>query len=202
MTRTQPERPAAPLCASHACGDSPPSEWVIRHAVLVPRGGTVLDLAAGAGRHTRFFLERDHPVVAVDRDVSPLAALAGRPGLEIVQADLEGGSPWPLPGRRFAGIVVTNYLWRPLFPVLLESLLPGGELVYETFAKGNERHRAPRNPDFLLREGELLEVVRGHLLVVSYEYLTTAGPRPAVVQRIAAVAPPAGETGSPPPLAG
>ncbi len=164
----------------------PPSPWVLQHASLVAPGTPVLDVAAGSGRHTHLFLDRDHPVTAVDRDTSRLEP---HPALRIVQADLEDGSPWPLPGERFGGIVVTNYLHRPLFSLLLDALLPGGVLIYETFAAGNERFGHPRNPDFLLRPGELEDVVRGRLRVVAYEHGEVTSPRPAVVQRIAAVTP-------------
>src|SRR5262249_19457372 len=128
-----------------------------------------------------------HSVVAVDRDVSGLCDLEGRAGVEIIEADLEGENPWPLRGRLFAGIAVVNYLHRPLFPRLLESLAPGGALIYETFGRGHERFGRPNNPDFLLREGELLEVVRGQLDVVAFEQTVTEDPRPALVQRIAAI---------------
>jgi len=167
--------------------DLAPSPWVARFAALVPAGGAVLDVAAGGGRHTRLFLGRGHPVVAVDRDTKGLAELEPSLGLEIVTADLEAAS-WPLPGRKFAGVVVTNYLHRPLFPALLAAVVPGGAFVYETFAAGNERFGKPSNPDFLLRPGELLETVRGRLRVIAYEDVEVAEPRPAMVQRIAAVA--------------
>lgn len=159
-----------------------PSAWVRRFAGLVAPGGAVLDVACGGGRHARLFAERGHPVTAVDRDMS---ALSGWTGVETVAADLEDGSPWPLPGRRFAAVVVTNYLWRPLFPTLLASLDAGGLLIIETFAQGNERFGRPRNPDHLLRPGELLSLVGGGLAVVAYESGITA--QPAVVQRVCAV---------------
>lgn len=161
-----------------------PSPWITRFAALVPAGGTVLDVAAGRGRHTRWLLDAGHAVVAVDRDVAGLRDLTRNPDLEVVAADLERGT-WPLSGRRFAGIVVTNYLHRPLLPVLIDALVPGGVLLYETFAVGHERHGRPRNPDWLLRPGELLDLVRGRLRVVAYEDLEV--PRPARIQRIAAV---------------
>ncbi|MBI3453752.1 MAG: class I SAM-dependent methyltransferase [Rhodospirillales bacterium] len=170
----------------------PPSPWLLRFAGLVPAGGAVLDMAAGGGRHARFFLDRGHPVVAVDRDVSGLADLAGRPGVEIVQADLETGGPWPLGARGFAGVAVANYLWRPILPAIVAAVAPGGALIYETFALGNERFGRPSNPDFLLRPGELLDAVRGRLRVVAYEDVEIGEPRPALVQRIAALAPAAG----------
>lgn len=164
-----------------------PSHWVVRFAPLVPAGGVVLDLAAGSGRHARFFLGRGHPVVALDRDASRLADLRGAARAEVIEADLEDGSPWPLAGRRFAGIVVTNYLHRPLLPVLTDSLGPGGVLIYETFAAGNERFGKPRNPDHLLEPGELIEAVRGRLRIVAFEEGAVEQPRPAVVQRLCAV---------------
>jgi SAM-dependent methyltransferase len=167
--------------------DLPPSPWVTRFAGLMPPRGDVLDLAAGSGRHTRLFLRRAHLVVAVDRRTEPLRAIRDA-GLEIVTADLEAGAPWPLGNRRFAGIVVTNYLHRPLFPAILDALAPGGVLIYETFAVGNERFGKPNNPDFLLRPGELLETVRGRLRVIAFEDIEVTAPKPAMVQRIAAIA--------------
>jgi SAM-dependent methyltransferase len=166
----------------------PPSSWVVRFAPSVRAGGIVLDLAAGGGRHARLFLERGHKVVAIDRDTTALARL-NLPDLETITADLENGGPWPLANRRFAGVVVTNYLHRPLFPHLLAALEPGGVLIYETFALGNERFGKPSNPDFLLRPGELLQVTRDRLRVLAYEDLEVSEPKPAMVQRLAARAP-------------
>ncbi len=163
-----------------------PSAWICRFAPLVPRGGAVLDLACGGGRHVRLFLARSHPVTAVDRDLSALQDLGKRAGLERLEADLEEGRAFPLAGRRFAAVVVTNYLHRPLLPHLVSAVAPGGWLLYETFAAGNERFGKPSNPDFLLRPGELLETVRGHLRVLAYEDLEVTSPKPACVQRISA----------------
>lgn len=159
-----------------------PSPWICRFAGLITAGGRVLDLACGGGRHSRFFRERGHPVTAVDRDVT---AIAGVADAEIVAADLEDGSPWPLPNRRFAAVVVTNYLFRPLFPAILDALDDDGVLLYETFALGNEAYGRPRNPDHLLKPGELLEVAAGRLQVVAFEQ--GVSPRPAVVQRLCAI---------------
>jgi SAM-dependent methyltransferase len=164
-----------------------PSTWIVRFAPLVGARAPVLDLACGRGRHTRFFLERGHPVTAVDIDVSGLDDLRGRAGLEVVRADLEEGSPWPLGDRRFGAVVVTNYLWRPLFPNIIDSVDAGGVLLYETFAVGNEVYGMPTNPDFLLRPGELIEVVHGRLQIVAYEHGCLDEPRPAIKQRLAAV---------------
>jgi len=162
-----------------------PSDWVLRWAPLVERG-PVLDVACGAGRHAIAFAERGFEVFAVDRDEQVL------PGsIRFVRADLEDGSPWPWPGRRFAAIVVTNYLYRPLFPRLTESLDEGGMLIYETFMAGNERYGKPSNPDFLLRPGELLEAF-GTLTIVAFEQGTLERPKKAAVQRICVIRGPAG----------
>jgi len=160
-----------------------PSSWIVQWAGLVAADAVVLDVAAGGGRHTRFFAGRGHEVTAIDRDIS---ALAAQPNVEIVQADLEDGSPWPLPGRTFGAVVVTNYLHRPLFPALLGALSPGGVLLYDTFMEGNERFGRPSQPDFLLKDGELLELVRGRFSVVAYEARMISEPKMAMVQRIAA----------------
>jgi SAM-dependent methyltransferase len=143
----------------------------------------VLDVACGAGRHARLLARLGFEVDAVDRDVSGLTDRP--PGIAVRQADLEGGA-WPYPGDRFDAIVVTNYLHRPLLPLLVDSLDPGGLLLYETFARGNERFGKPSNPDFLLVPGELLDAVRGRLRVLAFEDLTVGGLRPACLQRIAA----------------
>jgi SAM-dependent methyltransferase len=152
---------------------------VLRWAPLITRG-RVLDLACGHGRHARYFLARGLEVVAVDREPQDI------PGARIVRADLEDGSPWPLPGERFQGIVVTNYLHRPLFPVLADSLAEGGVLIYETFMAGNERFGRPSNPAFLLRPGELLVAFRG-LAVQGFEEGALGQPKPAMIQRLCAV---------------
>ena len=178
-----------------------PSVWVVRFASMVPEGAPVLDLACGGGRHTRLFAEAGHPVTAVDIDLGKLGDLAGHPRVEPIEADLEGGDSFSLPGslavRTFGGVVVTNYLHRPLLDGLVAAVAPGGLLIYETFAEGNEtlggpggsRRRRVTNPDFLLRHGELLDLVRGRLRVVAYEDLVLGEPEPAAVQRICAVRP-------------
>jgi SAM-dependent methyltransferase len=154
-----------------------PSAWVGRWAALVTRG-PVLDVASGAGRHARFFAARGLNVIAVDRDAQPMPE-----AITFVKADLEDGSPWPFTGQRFGGIVVTNYLHRPLLPVLAQSLTEGGALIYETFMAGNEKFGKPSNPDFLLRPGELLQAF-ARLTIVAFEQGTTGK---AVVQRICAI---------------
>jgi SAM-dependent methyltransferase len=163
--------------------DLAPSAWVQRWLAWIRPGGAVLDVASGAGRHARLLARLGFEVDAVDRDTD---SFAGPPAaVKLLQADIEAG-PWPYAGRRFDGIVVANYLHRPLLPVLASSLEPGGILIYETFARGNERFGKPSNPAYLLAPGELLEAVRGKLRVVAYEDLVVDEPRPAAVQRLCA----------------
>ena len=163
-----------------------PSAWVMRWAGLVAEGAMVLDVACGHGRHARFFAERGHEVLAVDRDEDALASIAGVRGITTLHADLEN-APWPLPGKTFGAVVVTNYLWRPLMSALIAALAPGGLLIYETFMRGNERYGRPSNPEFLLRPGELLDAVSGRLEVLGFEQGVVEMPKAAVVQRICAV---------------
>lgn len=170
-----------------------PSPWVARFASLIPQG-EVLDLACGTGRHARFLAARGHPVLAVDRDAAALGKAAG-PGIATLQIDLESvdapQAMQPFGAGRFAGVVVTNYLHRPLFPQLLESIAAEGMLIYETFAQGNERFGRPSNPAFLLAHGELLDRLRGderqRWHIVAFEDGYVEQPRPAMVQRICAV---------------
>jgi SAM-dependent methyltransferase len=179
----------------HATSDVPashstlaePSRWVRRWTHLVMPGGAVLDVASGAGRHARWFASHGHPVTAIDRDADALAAMRDEPRITTLTADIEEGA-WPLPtDARFAAVVVTNYLHRPLFPCLLDALAPSGVLIYETFAQGNETVGKPSRPAFLLAPGELLGVVRGRLRVVAFQDGFLAQPRPAYVQRICAI---------------
>jgi len=154
----------------------------MRFAPLVRAGGTVLDVACGSGRHARALTDLGFQVVALDRDTE---ALSRFDATEKYLVDLEA-APWPLPGRRFDGIVVTNYLYRALFPVLLDALADDGVLIYETFAQGNGEFGRPSNPAFLLGPGELLAHTTG-LRVVAYENGFICRPKPAMVQRICAI---------------
>ena len=152
-------------------------------AGLLAPSASVLDLAAGGGRHTTFFAARGHKVTAVDRDVSRVAPGAN---VEMLQADLEDGSSWPLGSRTFGAVVVANYLHRPLMPALLAAVQPGGVLLYETFMVGNERFGKPSRPEHLLKDGELLDLVRDKFSVTAYEARLISAPNMAMVQRIAA----------------
>lgn len=170
----------------HAPADTPtPSPWVARFASEIPAGGSVLDVACGSGRHTRLLLGRGHPVTAVDRDVSGLADLRAAPGLTLLQVDLEANG-WPLRGTEFAGVIVVNYLWRPLLDDVVGAVAPGGVLIYDTFAAGQEGFGHPRNPAFLLRPGELLDAVRGRLQPIASEHGLVEGAKPAMRSRICA----------------
>jgi SAM-dependent methyltransferase len=160
------------------------SPWVRRFAALIPAGGDVLDLACGAGRHARLLAGLGYRVEAADRNAELLAGLADVAGVTTRQADLEGG-PWPYFGRAFDGIVVTNYLWRPLLPHLFSCLDEGAVLIYETFMVGNERFGKPNNPEYLLRRGELLDLLHKRFTVVAFEQGEVEKPWPAVIQRIA-----------------
>jgi len=170
-----------------ALQDTPPSIWVRRFLPLLRPKGRVLDLAAGRGRHTRLLREAGHKVIAVDRDTAPLrAAWSGDSLCEIIEMDLEKGAPWGL-GHGYDGIIVTNYLHRPLLPALAPALAQGGVLIYATFMVGQERFGRPTNPDFLLRPGELLAAFIYRLAIVAFEQGEARTPNPAMVQRIAAV---------------
>jgi SAM-dependent methyltransferase len=163
-------------------GQEPTSNWVARWSHLLHAGCTLLDLACGHGRHMRHFAELGHPVTGVDRNPDAIAAV--RHLGEAMCADIENG-PWPLAGRTFGGVVVTNYLWRPLWPHILDSLAPQGVLIYETFSAGNETVGKPSRPDFLLHPAELLSVCQD-LRVVAFEEGFLAQPD-RFVQRIVAV---------------
>ncbi len=166
------------------------SPWIERFGPSVAPGGPVCDVACGHGRHTRWFAAHGHPVIAVDRDLSGVADLVDDPAVDLVQCDLEVGAPIPVAPVSCAAVVVTNYLWRPILDQLVDLVAPGGWLLYETFARGNEQFGRPTNPDFLLIPGELLELAARHSLrVVAYEDVVIDAGRTAAVQRIAATRP-------------
>lgn len=178
-------------------GAQAPSAWIARFAHLVRPGGTVLDIACGLGRHMRLFHAQKHAVTGIDKAPDAIEAAASMG--EAIQADIES-HPWPLAGRIFDGVVVTNYLWRPLWPQILASVRPSGVLLYETFARGNEAYGKPSRPDFLLAPGELLQVCAGWN-IAAYEHGLLRGPE-RVVQRIAAIRPDGAAPCVPAPLQG
>lgn len=175
---------------THTLPFAPPSPWITRFAPLLRAGSRLLDVACGGGRHLRYFLGRGLAVTGADIDLRGVADLSGLPGVTLLQADLEGPEGWPPALAGFDGIVVTNYLHRPLLPALIGALKPGGLLLYETFANGNQRHGRPSSPAFLLRDGELLRLAMGQgLQVVAFEQGEVSSPKAAIIQRLAAVRP-------------
>ncbi|AKM31856.1 SAM-dependent methyltransferase [Pandoraea faecigallinarum] len=176
---------AVDVCAAHGTGA--PSPWLVRWAHLIGPGARVLDLACGHGRHARWLAARGAHVTAVDRDGAALATMSTLANVTTHEADLEG-APWPLAAQAtFDAVVVTNYLHRPLFGRIAASVAPGGVLIYETFAQGNERYGKPSNPAFLLAPGELLDVAReAGLRVAAFEDVTMPAPGAACVQRLCA----------------
>ena len=163
-----------------------PSSWVRRFAPLIPKGGVVLDLACGSGRHSVLLANLGYSVLAVDQDISVIEAIHSdviTPKCLNLEQDI-----WPLHGFSFHGIVVTNYLYRPHMDHLAELLEDGGVLIYETFTQGNEKFGKPSNPNFLLNSGELLAFAALHgLKVLAYEDIYVDDPKPAMVQRLCAV---------------
>lgn len=172
---------------THALPFAPPSPWIARFAPLLRPGARMLDVACGGGRHLRHFRDRGLLVTGVDIDLRGVADLTGQEGVTLMQADLEGPDGWPPTLSGFDGIVVTNYLHRPLLPAMVAALKPGGLLLYETFANGNQRHGRPSSPAFLLRDGELLRLAMEQgLQVIAFEQGEVSSPKAAIVQRLAA----------------
>ena len=140
-----------------------PSDWLLQNLDLIDRGRPVLDVASGRGRHALWLASRGFTVHAIDRDEEKLAALMAQARgnnlvLTTAALDLESRTP-DLGKERYGTVLVFNYLHRPLFPALIRALQPGGLLLYETFTIGQRERGRPRNPAFLLRDGELQTLV-------------------------------------------
>ncbi len=159
------------------------SRWISDHVDLFPATGLVLDLACGTGRHARYLASRGLQVTAVDIDISMVETIS-LPNIDAMQFDLEKGD-WPFSEEVFDAVIVTNYLWRPLFPKIVSSLKVGGIVFYETFAIGNEKYGRPSNPDYLLAEDELLMQFKG-FEVLDFEHMKVENPKPEIKQAIAA----------------
>lgn len=167
-------------------GPADPSPWVVRFLEPLEAGAHVLDLACGGGRHLRWALAQGHQVTGLDRDLSGVKDLEGAANVRLIEADLEASAPFPLGAETFEAVIVANYLWRPVLPAIAACVGPKGLLVYDTFARGNERYGKPRNPDFLLAPNELLEAFSAHLVVIAFEHGLVREPRMKLVQRLAA----------------
>jgi SAM-dependent methyltransferase len=163
------------------------SDWVKKYIALIPSNKLVLDLACGKGRNTRFLLDRGNSVVALDKDVSQLTNIPSKQNLRKYKFDLEAGVNFPFHKQEFSGVIVTNYLYRPLFENLINSLSDGGVLIYQTFMIGNEAYGRPKNPNFLLKRDELSDVFNKKLDVIAFEQGYIESPKPAVVQSICAI---------------
>jgi SAM-dependent methyltransferase len=170
-----------------------PSPWVARFAPLAPKNAHVLDIAAGGGRHSQVFLNQGHLVTAIDKNITALSDMSHQKKIEIIEFDMETNTSMfaqgsPLFSQRFGAIIVVNYLYRPLFSSLIDALVPGGLFIYDSFALGNEAYARPRNPDHLLKSGELLELVSGQMQIVAYEHgIIRNADIPGVKQRLCAI---------------
>ena len=162
------------------------SAWVRRYYSQIPKNGFILDLAGGAGRHARFLARKGFKLLLVDNQIEKAKDLQNVEGIKLMEYDVENGNPLPFSASSFQGIVVTNYLYRPIFPQLLCLLDDGGVLIYETFAVGHEKYGRPTNPDYLLKSGELIKLVGSKMRIIEYQERLITQPAKAYVQRIVA----------------
>ena len=163
------------------------SRWVAENQKFIKRNGLILDLACGSGRNGKFLLEKGFNVVFLDRDISLLGWVPKASRSQVVKHDLENGTRWCFLPCSFDAVVVTNYLYRPIFADLLSIIEEGGVLIYETFSKGNEIYGRPKNPNYLLQPEELIDIVRPSMRIISFKEGYSDEGRKSITQKIVAI---------------
>jgi len=162
-------------------------DLVTESASYLTKPSRILDLACGGGRNGQHLLSLGHNVVFLDKDIAGLSHLKCKPNAEIIEADLENGDPWPLGDRKFDAVLVVNYLWRPIMGDIINSVIGGGVLIYETFGVGNEKYGRPSNPKFLLSENEMPNMLMDNFDIVRYQHGFVESPKPAIKQSVIAL---------------
>ena len=163
------------------------SNWVSENYNHIKKKGLILDLACGSGRNGKFLLEKGFDVVFLDRDTSQLDWVPEPFRSQVIKHDLEAGTSWGFSSCSFDAVVVTNYLYRPIFPDLLSIIDEGGVLIYETFSKGNEIYGKPTNPNYLLEPEELIDLVRPSMRLISFKEGYSNEGKESITQKIVAV---------------
>ena len=151
------------------------SNWVKYCLEDLPcNNGYVLDLACGKGRHSIFLSNLGYNVLSVDIDKHKLNCFNGKLIKKKV-IDVENINNWPLGKKDFDAIIVTNFLNRKIFPLIIKSIKKGGYLIYETFSEGHQKIGRPTNPKYILKPRELLRLSNKMQLVV-YENIYINNP--------------------------
>ena len=147
-----------------------PCAVLAQHAAHLPRQGLAVDLACGRGGNALWLARRGLTVHAWDRSeagIESLRAETSKHGLAI-QAEVRDVVLKPPEAERYDALVVSYFLDRSLMPALLAAVRQGGILYYQTFLVGHPGS-GPRNPDFLLRPGELSGYCAGWQILHSLE---------------------------------
>lgn len=147
--------------APHANGVEP-AQFLVENLELLPEG-RALDVAMGNGRNTIYLAKAGFEVEGVDISAEAVSAAleaAGEAGVMIkaLVVDLEKG--YQIKDEVYDVIVCFNYLQRSLIPQMKSGLRYGGMIVYETFIVDQAQFGKPRNPDYLLKHNELLDMFR------------------------------------------
>ena len=165
--------------------NKPISKWVSYCTNLINKKSKILDLACGSGRHTKYLIDKGHFVTGID--INPKIKLkSSNHKNKIIKYDLEK-DVWPFETSSFDCILVTNYLYRPLFPFFIKSVKQNGFIIYETFSLGNERFGKPSNPDYLLDNNELFDLLKDEMRIISYQDGIVSNNVQKCVQRVFAI---------------
>jgi SAM-dependent methyltransferase len=160
----------------HPAARLAPTPFVQSVLKRLPSRGRALDIAAGAGRHAIALARHGLRVDAVDISWEGLRLALNRAAeagvadrVNGIVADVE--RTW-LPHSQYEVILVSYFLYRPLFSLIEQRLRPGGLLVYETFTVGelaNPKHSGSGRPEFYLQSQELREAFSNRWEVLFYE---------------------------------
>ena len=164
-----------------------PSTWIIDNVNTITNNKElkILDFASGHGRHSTTLASNKRKITAVDNDSLKLSTYKNYQNIKTICFDLETEEDWPLKNNYYDIVIVTNYLYRPKIKKIGDLIKENGYLFYETFARGNEKYGKPTNPNFLLKNRELIKTFQTSFKILYYFNGQEISRKKSIIQRCA-----------------